>query len=382
MDGDIRQRSETFEMWTFHNPVRICFGEGSLRQLAQALDQRRYLLVTYGEPYFAALVDRISNQAGPPVAVVDEIKPNPDFSHFKQLCGQLADLASQVEVIVALGGGSVIDAAKVLSASLNDFALVEDFLLTGRGEERFDFHPIIAIPTTAGTGSEVTSWATVWDSQSSKKYSLSHPRLLPELALVDPELMADLPMQLTISTGLDALSHSLESIWNKNANPLSTDLAVAAARGVLSTLPRLTEEPGSLALRNRMAKAALTAGMAFSNTKTALAHSLSYPITLEHGLPHGLACSFSLPMIMAGVIGQDAETDEALRRIFGEDLDQAVLDLAAFLEKLGVPISPAKHGIPREDFRALIASAFQGERGRNFIGREDRVLAAEARLTG
>ena len=369
-------------MWSFHNPVRITFGDGVIEQLPQALAGRPYILVTYGEPHFAALTARVSRIAGAPLAVIDAITPNPDFADLRGLCATLGATADKAEAIVALGGGSVIDAAKVFSASPGDFAPVERHLLGAGGTEKFAFLPLIALPTTAGTGSEVTSWASVWDGKAGKKYSLAHPRLIPEQALVDPELMVAMPRGLTINTGLDALSHALEAIWNRNANPISSDLAVAAALDIIATLPKLADDLNSRPLRRRMAKAALIAGLAFSNTKTALAHSLSYPITLQHGLPHGLACSFSLPMILESVIGQDGASDAALKRIFGADLVAGAAMLAAFLTGLGVSVSAADHGIDREDFRGLIAAAFDGERGRNFIGEEEKVLAAEAMQYG
>jgi phosphonate metabolism-associated iron-containing alcohol dehydrogenase len=368
-------------IWSFHNPVRITFGEGALDRLPALLGGRRYLLVTYGEPHFAALAERIAATAGTPLAVIDGITPNPDFDSLSRLTAQHAEAAGQAEAIVALGGGSVIDAAKVFSASPKSFALVERYLLTGKGADAFAFVPVLAVPTTAGTGSEVTSWATVWDTGGGKKYSLAHARLMPEHALVDPELMVAMPRGLTVSTGLDALSHALESIWNKNANPISADLAVSAASDVLTVLPPLAEDLASAELRRRMAKAALMAGLAFSNTKTALAHALSYPITLQQGVPHGLACSFTLPLVMASVIGADAAADAALKRIFGDDLTAGVARLAAFLEGLGVSTSPGDYGVSGADFRDLITGALEGERGRNFIGSKEQVLAAAAAKT-
>ena len=368
------------QMWSFQNPVRITFGYGVLQQLATALAGRRYLLVTYDEPSFTALTEQITAEAGAPLAVIKDIKPNPDFADLDGLAPDLEPILQELEVVVALGGGSVIDAAKAIAAAPGEFSLITRHLQEGSDTAGFSFLPIIALPTTAGTGSEVTCWASVWDSQAGKKYSLAHPRLFPEQALVDPDLMVTMPGKLTISTGLDALSHALEAIWNRNANPLSTELAVSAATGILATLPALAKDLSARALRYEMAKSALIAGLAFSNTKTALAHSLSYPITLQHGLPHGLACSFSLPMIMASVIGQNPTTDQALKRIFGADLEAGVERFAALLTELGVSIYSKDYGIAREDFRELIAAAFDGERGRNFIGEEARVLAAEARL--
>ena len=122
--------------------------------------------------------------------------------------------------------------------------------------------------------------------------------------------------ELTISTGLDTLSHALESIWNVNANPVSANHAVLAARDVMDALPKLAEDLGNIDLRSRMARASLMAGLAFSNTKTAIAHSLSYPITLQHDVPHGIACSFSLPIIIKSVHRQRRD----LRRCAPKDL--------------------------------------------------------------
>ena len=127
-------------------------------------------------------------------------------------------------MIVALGGGSAIDAAKALASSPRNFQPVRRFLVEKKGAEALSAVPIIAVPTTAGTGSEVTCWATVWDTEASKKYSLSRRELYPEMALVDPLLTLEMPLDLTVSTGLDALSHALESIWNRNANPFPRPL--------------------------------------------------------------------------------------------------------------------------------------------------------------
>jgi hypothetical protein len=154
---------------------------------------------------------------------------------------------------------------------------------------------LIAIPTTAGTGSEVTPWATIWDQAAGQKYSLHQSCTWPEAAVIDAELMTSLPAGATLASGLDALSHALESIWNVNRNPVSMALAVQSARRTLATLPALMQDLGNAQLRSEMAEAALMAGLAFSNTKTALAHSLSYDITLQHGVPHGWPARSACP---------------------------------------------------------------------------------------
>ena len=370
-------------MWRYRNPVDVRFGARSFDGLGTILGGRSYCLVTYDDTndangVFAALTRRVTTLAGVPSVVVRNIGSNPDYRSLHVACGLYRAAATPVDAIVALGGGSVIDAAKVLAAANGDFARVRYFLETGKGAEVLGTTPIIAIPTTSGTGSEVTSWATVWDTDRMVKYSLARDSLYPETAIVDPLLTVGLPRAITISTGLDALSHALESIWNVNANPVSSALAEAAAREVIEVLPRLAASLNDVELRTRMARASLQAGLAFSNTKTALAHSLSYPITLQHKVPHGIACSFSLPLVMRAVIGCDEACDQALGRIFGADLGEGVERLADFLEGLGVSTSAADHGVAESQWQAMIEDALAGERGRNFIGRRDALIAPGA----
>src|SRR5204863_7374471 len=131
---------------------------------------------------------------------------------------------------------------------------------------------------------------------------------------------------------LDALSHSLESIWNVNSNPVSDALGVRAARSVIATLPALLADPPERELRTAMSSASLMAGLAFSNTRTALAHSISYEMTLKHGLPHGLACSFPLPFVWELAAGADAARDAVLSRVFGPSEPKPWRRLAAFPE--------------------------------------------------
>lgn len=363
-------------VWTYSNPVKIEFGVGVFLKLADLIGGRRYALVTYGEPYFDDLADRLAEAARPSVLTIRDVAPNPDYRLLADQTSRFASLAAAPEVIVALGGGSVIDSAKVFAAAAGDFEKVRSYLETQKGAEQLSATPIIAVPTTAGTGSEVTCWGTVWDEANCKKYSLARPNLYPTHAVVDPVLMAGKSRQLTISTGLDALSHSLESLWNVNSNPVSANHAVFAARKILDVLPKLARDLGNLDLRSQMAMAALFAGLAFSNTKTAVAHSLSYPITLRHGVQHGVACSFSLPMILRSMNGATELCDSSLRQIFGPDFVSGAAVLEEFLAKLGVSCNPASYGIERQEWRELVVDSLKGERGKNFAGSKESLLEA------
>jgi phosphonate metabolism-associated iron-containing alcohol dehydrogenase len=361
-------------MWRYRNPVEITFGVGAFDELPKLIVGRPYALVTYRDMPFAALAERLRPMAGDPLITVNDVAPNPDARLLAEQSARFG--AVQPEVIVALGGGSVIDTAKVLAAAHGGFSVVRRYLQTGSDSEKLSATPIIAVPTTAGTGSEVTSWATVWDTQSGKKYSLSRPNLYPSHAIVDPGLMVGKPRQLTINTGLDALSHALESLWNVNVNPVSAHHAVAAAREILAVLPQLVNDLQNLELRSRMAAAALSAGLAFSNTRTAIAHSISYPVTLRHNVAHGIACSFTLPMVLRSVAGIGGLTHEGLTQIFGTDLAAGAYQLDKFLQELGVSTDFKSYGIEDDGWEALILDAFDGERGQNFIGTRRALLQA------
>lgn len=330
--------------------------------------------MTYEEPYFFSLSEDLERMVGRPVLTITDIAPNPDIAVLREQTARFASLRPAPEVIVALGGGSVIDSAKVFAAARGDFEAVEACLAGAADAGLIRPWPLIAIPTTAGTGSEVTSWATVWDHAKGRKYSLAHPELYPRHALIDPGLMVGKPRDLTIQTGLDALSHALESLWNRNANPVSMAYAVAAARQIVGTLPELAGDLGNPSLRERMARAATLAGLAFSNTKTAIAHSLSYPITLRRGIPHGIACSFSLPMIVRSVANCGGSCEEGLRLIFGTDAMGAADRLEQMLHELGIATRYADYGIGEVEWRELLLDAFDGERGRNFIGTPEILL--------
>ena len=363
-------------MWKYQNPVAIEFGADSFAKLPALIGKRRYALVTYGEPFFDELIKRLARDAGEPVLVVRDVAPNPDYRLLAEQTARFAKLSQAPEVIVALGGGSVIDSAKVFASANGDFAHVRNYLETQKGAEKLSAIPLISVPTTAGTGSEVTCWGTVWDEANGKKYSLARPNLYAETAVIDPKLMLGKPRMLTISTGLDALSHALESLWNVNANPVSANHAVRAARIAIEALPKLANDLGNLELRSQMAMGAMFAGLSFSNTKTAISHSMSYPITLRHGVPHGIACSFTLPMVLRSMKGVGGICGDSLHAVFGDDFLRGADRLDVMFGKLGVATNPEAYGVERAEWRELVDDALLGERGKNFLGSKETLLAA------
>lgn len=353
-------------MWQFHNPVKIYFGNGKLEEITSILQGRCYAIVTYNNSYFDELASQIKAETKGCAVVLNQVYENPDLSDLTEICEAFKPHQKKVEVLIALGGGSVIDTAKALAVAGSHPKIVQDILYHKQPIE--SALSIIAIPTTTGTGSEVTSWATLWDKERGTKYSLSSLKLYPEAALCDPDLTQALSQSITIQTGLDALSHAMESIWNKNRNPISLQFAKSAIELILQTLPALVNDLQNRELREKMMLGSLQAGLAFSNTKTSIAHNISYGITLDKNIPHGIACSFTLPMILRSFAESEGAVAQDLRRVFGADLVEASKKLGAWISELGVQIQPQDYGYDQREWESLVTEALEGERGQNFLG--------------
>lgn len=285
--------------WTLSTPVDLQFGEGAFQRLAEIATGQRIVLITSAGFTRRGMSDQVKAMLGSRlIGVMDRVESNPGLVEMD--AEAVALRALRPDQVIALGGGSVVDTAKVLTAILGapeGWTLARHF--AGEAPLGDWARPsLIAIPTTAGTGAEVTPFATVWDKAASKKLSLSGTALFPALALLDPELTLDLPEEVSVSTGLDAISQAIESIWSRKSNVVTEAWSLQALRLALPALPQVVAQPGDIAARRAMMEASLLAGLAISHTRTALAHSMSYPLTAHFGLPHGLACSFTLPAIL------------------------------------------------------------------------------------
>ena len=354
-------------MWKYYNPVEIIFGVNKFNNLPSILNNKKYVIITHPENIFKKYSNTLANSNNPPLMIMTEVQPNPDYNDILSLIEKFS-VVKEVDCIVAIGGGSVTDTAKALAAFKENKKLLTDFVRNKKVPQVKQPIDIIAIPTTSGTSSELTCWATIWDKEMNSKLSLAHKDLYPKIAIVDPLIMLAKPKGLTISTGLDALSHSMESIWNINANPISAMHGITGAKMILENLPNLVNDLQNIDLRTNIAKACVHAGLAFSNTKTAISHNISYPITLQHGIQHGIACSFSLPFVMRSMKGINKEAEERLEKILNYDLNKSSTILLEFLRNLKIPINLNELKIAKQDWNIIITEAFEGERGKNFLG--------------
>lgn len=288
-------------MGFYYNPVKLYLGNGSVNKLPEILGDRTCMIVTTSGMLTRGVIDKIKALCGNHIEyIIANVLPNPTINSIITNADECKGV--EPEAIVAIGGGSVIDTAKALAAQ-KSCNIDEKWLLLHLRQglpfpSSFSPIPVIAIPSTAGTGSEVTMWATLWDQYTKQKYSLSYPLLYPETAIIDPQLTLTLPKDITIATALDALSHAMEAIWNKNVNPISDAMATQAISMIPNALRQVFNSPQNIKARETLHYASLKAGLAFSNTKTAIAHSISYPLTSYFGMPHGIAASFTLPEIM------------------------------------------------------------------------------------
>jgi phosphonate metabolism-associated iron-containing alcohol dehydrogenase len=357
----------------WHMPVAVTFGSGSFERLAADLELREVVVVAFGAAGDVGVESDLRQQLGARVA---GWVPVPDGLASVERARQVAaavwprlDAAPQ-RIVLGVGGGSTLDIAKLVRCRPldNDFDALCAALRGQREWPPMAQAPLWLVPTTAGTGSEVTPFATIWDvaGERALKRSLDEPFAFADRAVVDPRLTLTCPHAVLRDAALDALSHALEALWNRNANPMSDALAVAAARELMAALPLALAAPGDLGHRERLSHAALQAGLAFSQTRTALAHALSYALTLEQGLSHGLACSLWLPTAWRLAAGRDPRIDRHLASIVGVPAEQGAARLGDWLRSVGAETEPEAIGIT--DGARRVEAALGSQRGRNFIG--------------
>lgn len=319
--------------WDYLQPVKIHFGKGRLweiKTIAKELGLTRGLLVA--GPFFfrSGLAEKIIRESeGMIVASFGEISPNPDVTEV-DACADVIR-RENIGFVVALGGGSPMDCAKAVAS----VALTEDSIRKyhGTGVALPEAHlPLIAIPTTAGTGSEVTCVSVLSDHANGKKAPIVSEGFYPAAAIIDPELTYTMPPQVTAGTGIDVLSHAIEGYWSKGHQPICDTLAIHAARLVFEYLFRAYENPQDEEAREKMCEASVIAGLAFTLPKTTSSHACSFPLTNIYRIPHGEACGLTLDhFIRINAHGEGGERVEYLAHKLGftdaDALADAVLEL-------------------------------------------------------
>ena len=274
-------------------PVKIHFGNGRLQELPKVLTdfQGKGLLICSKRSIKNGLAARLFQENPQLIATFTDISENPDVTEAQECIRLIQE--KEISFIVALGGGSVIDLAKVCGTLCFSEEEVAAYLGSGIAlpTQRL---PLIAIPTTSGTGTEVTAAAVLTNRELGKKSPIVSDNFYPDIALVDPELTLSVPKQVTANTGMDALCQAIEGYWSKGNQPICDALAIHAARLIFEHLVTTYHEPHNLEAREKMSEASLIAGLAFALPKTTSSHACSYPLTNIYGIPHGEACTLTI----------------------------------------------------------------------------------------
>jgi alcohol dehydrogenase class IV len=283
----------------FATANRIVFGTGSIQEIGDIARSfgHRALLITGSQPERAERVVSLVNQAHAE-AIVFPVGKEPEIATVEE--GVKLAKANQCDQVISFGGGSVIDAGKAIAAMLTNPGEVMDYLeVIGRGQSLSNAPaPVIAIPTTAGTGAEVTRNAVLAAPEHRVKVSLRSPMMLPRVALVDPRLALDLPPAVTAASGLDALTQLIEPYLSCRANPMTDALCVEGMRRAARSLRRVVEDGRDLEAREDMALASLWSGMALANAGLGAVHGFASPIGGMFPAPHGAVCAALLPHVM------------------------------------------------------------------------------------
>ncbi len=350
----------------WHYPTHVRFGCGRIRELAEACAEagiRRPLLVTDrgladAEP--VARAREALRTAGLAPEVFAEVTGDPDLPVLE--AGIRAFRAAGADGVVAVGGGSALDVGKLIAFQQGQRRPVWDFEDVGDNWQRADaaaIAPVVAVPTTAGTGSEVGRAAVLVDPAGDKRI-LFHPRMLPRVVVADPELTVGLPRALTVGTGMDAFAHAFEAYCAPGFHPMADGIAVEAMRLVAGALERAATTPGDLEARSHMLAASIMGGTAFQKGLGAV-HALSHPLGGRFRVHHGTLNAVLLPHVAA--FNRPAVEDRLARLAAWLGLvatAEAFLGwLMAFVRRLGVPASLRELGLPEEAGEAIADSALR-----------------------
>jgi alcohol dehydrogenase len=366
----------------FQLPTELRFGRGRRAELMEVIAGRRCWVIASASGRERWLADA---SLGPALRAIDadwidDVRPNPLIEELEASIDRLRARATAPDLLLAIGGGSVLDAAKAVAAALASPEGTEVEALARRpgGLDGRKPPQLIALPTTAGSGSEATSVAVLWRrrchglgaAEGPAKVSLSHPSLFPALGIVDPALTDALPSEVTLATGLDALNQAFESIWNRRAGPATLPIALRAVETAWWALPALALDPNRRDARDALAEASLLAGIALGQTRTAVCHALSYPLTDRFGVSHGVACAFTMPAVARHVLpADDGRLAEVARRLVDPGATATALPAAlrAFLDGLGVAARVRSAVGSPEALLALLPEVELPERGGNAL---------------
>jgi alcohol dehydrogenase len=339
----------------FHLPTKIFFGSNSLERNLPILSSygKKILIVTGKQSAqksgLLQKIERILRQEGLAWQVFNDVPPEPDTSACEK--GAEAALSFGADLILGVGGGSPLDVAKAIAVLAVNQGKTSDYF----GEDAFTLSPlpVIAIPTTCGTGSEITKYAVIIDEKERTKKTISSEKIIPAVAIVDPDLLKTLPSNLIAGSGMDALAHAIEGFLSKKSNSLTRIWSIESIQLVKSSLIHAIEKrEGSL---ETIMLASLFAGFVINHTGTIMVHGMGYPLTINYQLHHGTANALMLPYVL-----QFLKTHGYAEEIKTISAIVSPKEIASLTKKSGLPSTLAEINISNNDINRLAQEASIG----------------------
>ena len=369
-----------YKVGEFYAPGKIIFGPGGLSQVgAEAKRLGSKVLIVLGKSAMkkSGALDRLTHlliENNLEYVIYENVPSDPTVETIDT--GTSLARKENCNLVIALGGGSVLDTGKAISAMVTNEGSVADYQeIEGKGRKfQHKTLPFIAIPTTSGTGSEATKNAVITNTEFSLKKSIRDPMLIPEVALVDPELTLSLPPHITADCGGDALTQCIESYLGKKSQEITDALSLHAIGLIGKSLVKAVKDGKNLEARKDMAMAALLSGLCLSNSGLGAVHALSHPLGVYYKIPHGLSCAVLLPYVMEYNLPVVTKKLAKIAQSLGEDISllseteaaqRAVERIKEILSQAGIKSNLSEWEIKKEDFSQLIKGAKGGSLNNN-----------------
>lgn len=351
------------------NPNRVVFGEGSMQRFVDDFLEKgfkRMFLLSIAEltSALAPFLEQLKSQ-GVEISRDESIVGEPTFDDFDAVL--MKAKAFETDSVVGIGGGSVLDVAKLVAAQIKNSQTLEEIKGIGNLKERKIY--VACIPTTSGTGSEVSPNAIFVNNQG-EKVGIISPYLVPDAAYIDPVLTVSLPKSVTAATGIDALTHCLEAYTNKFAHPFVDLYALEGVRIIAKYLKRACDNGSDLEARSQVALGSMYGGMCLGPVNTAAVHALSYPLGVEYHIPHGLSNALLLPYVMEYNIEADANKYEKIAEVLGaekkntsrETALEGVKIMKQLIADCGLPTTLSQAGVTEGSIPLLAEEAIKVQR--------------------
>jgi len=356
-------------MWEFYLPTRLIFGKGSLNRLGIEVKSlgEPILLVTgrraLRESGILDRVSRILEKENITFSLYDKVSPEPDTEVVDR--GVIFARQNRCKIVVGIGGGSVIDVAKAIAGLgvEKDFYSIAEYL-EGEGTKRLNSYglPFIAVPTTAGTGAEITRNAVIINRHTRSKRSFRSNYLFARIAIIDPTLTLNLPREITASTGMDTLSHLIEGYVSRKSNPLTDILAINGISLVGEALITAYKNGSALEAREKMCLASLLGGIVLANSGLGIAHGVAAFLGALHGVPHGVANGILLSHAIEFNLSSTMQKFKSIATALGEEIkglteeeagSKALTAVERIVRELGIPRSLREFSVKLEDLPEL-----------------------------